>query len=808
MPAAASLSSRARFALLGVLATGLVAEGVARIQGDRLCLETPGAVYQADPRFGWTHVPGLRGWVGRCGGDSPLPAVALETSTTGLRDLERPMEKPPETARILLLGGNLPEGLGVVPHGILPRWLESFADQRAGRRLEVINAGIGGFSLDQDLLYFRHEAVRFAPDLVLVVLNPVSELPSLSPFMIKETGQAIPAKPFFSFMEGGQLTVVEVKGDAPADPAALARDSVFARSQLYRRARGIPTRSGPPLAWADPTTLGLPPSDLQVEHERAADLARALLQALRDETAAAGARLVLALAPSHWGTPLPEAEGGDAELLLGMAADLGIPAVDMSERFRHLYTTKGESGYFPGSVRWDLKGHFVAGGAIWGFLVKKRLLPEGVVSAPAFFVGRPVPLSPFPQAFLDAAWGERQGLFARFVQYGLIAVGLTWAGVVLPAALRTWWQAAIGVGLLAGLGTWGAALALVAAVVLFWMLVERVPGRIGVVAIGGFLLAFVLVPVAWLAEWLPGTAADDRLAVALVTNVLLLRLIAYARDRRQGQGPARLRDLLAGAFFFPTVLAGPIETVAEVAAHRADADAALDAPGAFGAQLRTSVRALGRLLLGTLKVAAALLVLGALTAQVFGSGGMAVTRLRLWLWVLELPAWAYAMLSGTSDIVIALGALVGVRVSENFRAPWAATDPADFWRRWHVSLGRWLRTYVYLPLGGSREDDVSNVIVVFLLSALWHLWAALKIADARGDPAAPWQGMLLWVAFNAAAVLLVHWSRRRAAARAGVNGGRLATLAFMVLVCVPTFMPGWLALADLGAVVLVLFGLR
>jgi hypothetical protein len=92
---------------------------------------------------------------------------------------------------------------------------------------------------------------------------------------------------------------------------------------------------------------------------------------------------------------------------------------------------------------------------------------------------------------------------------------------------------------------------------------------------------------------------------------------------------------------------------------------------------------------------------------------------------------------GLSDSAIALGAMVGVRVSESFDAPWRARDPVEFWRRWHVSLGRRLRTYVFVPLGGSREDDASKVTVVFLLSALWHLWAAEKAADASGDPAPP-----------------------------------------------------------------------
>src|SRR5262249_18453272 len=148
---------------------------------------------------------------------------------------------------------------------------------------------------------------------------------------------------------------------------------------------------------------------------------------------------------------------------------------------------------------------------------------------------------------------------------------------------------------------------------------------------GAFLLAFVLVPVGWLAQWLPGYPAEERVFVALTTNVLLLRLIAYARDRRQGVTPARsLGEYLAAMLFFPTLLAGPIETVEEIADHRAAADRARALPGAFTSQLRTSALSLARLVLGAAKVFVALLVLGALNAQVYESGGAAVSRLRLW----------------------------------------------------------------------------------------------------------------------------------------------------------------------------------
>jgi len=94
----------------------------------------------------------------------------------------------------------------------------------------------------------------------------------------------------------------------------------------------------------------------------------------------------------------------------------------------------------------------------------------------------------------------------------------------------------------------------------------------------------------------------------------------------------------------------------------------------------------------------------------------------------------YCDFSGYSDIAIGLALLLGYRFKENFRAPFKAQNPSDFWRRWHISLSTWLRDYLYIPLGGSRHGKVRTYINNFLtmvLGGLWHgagwmylLWGA------------------------------------------------------------------------------------
>src|SRR5438132_5675014 len=125
------MATRAQITLtcLGAVAALALAECIARVRGDRLCAQTPGAVYQADPRFGWTHVPGLTGSVANCGG-APIPEMPVDANWRGLFGPERSYAKPPGTARFLLLGGNLPEGLGVPQSLSLARLLEARADAR------------------------------------------------------------------------------------------------------------------------------------------------------------------------------------------------------------------------------------------------------------------------------------------------------------------------------------------------------------------------------------------------------------------------------------------------------------------------------------------------------------------------------------------------------------------------------------------------------------------------------------------------------------------------------------------------------
>lgn len=815
---------RLALALLGAAGALLVAEGIARIHGDRLCAETPGAVYQADPQFGWRHVPRLAGWVGLCAAPG-VPRAPVDANSHGLLDPERAPGRQPGRARILLLGGALAEGLGVrEPAGLgmresatVARVLELRADRRRGVDLEVINGATGGFALDNDLLYLRNEGLRFGAELVVVLLDPAIEVTALSPHLLRARGLPVPLKPYL-IADGETLKRAPAVGSVEVPEGPPHRMGLLAHSQLYRLLVGGPRRSGSPvpLLVLAGDALRVESPEHAAERRRAEELTHVLLEALRDESGRAAAGLAVVVAP-----PRGEAAVAMADKLRATASHLGIPALDLAPAFEQFAAHHGRDGYLTGTERWDREGHFVAGSAIWDFLTDANLLPPGVVGARVLGGGDDVPaLASLPGALADLVWRGRHKLFPTVVSASLLGVCLVWMGTILPAAGRNWLLAVVSLGLVGLIGTPALALLALAYGLAFYAAVERLPVSVAGGAALGLLVLFVVAPVLWLPGWLPAYEAEAREFTSFATNVALLRFAAYAFDRHRASLPELpLATFLSAMFFFPTFVNGPIESAAEFTGRRPPGGLA---PESFAA-LRTHLRAVGgalvRLVWGACKVYAARLLFGKLDADIFATGGEAVGHLRLWAWTAELYLYFYIGFSGWTDVAIALGTMCGSTVAENFRAPWVARDVADFWNRWHITFGRWLKTYVYIPLGGNRRHVVLNVLAVFVVSGLWHVWGALKLLGPGSYPPPAWSGFLLWGLLNAVAVLLVHrWQRRQSAPRGSapaapgprrtVGWRQVCTFVVVSLFWVPFFLPPWNRLSDCVGVLARLFSLR
>lgn len=111
-----------------------------------------------------------------------------------------------------------------------------------------------------------------------------------------------------------------------------------------------------------------------------------------------------------------------------------------------------------------------------------------------------------------------------------------------------------------------------------------------------------------------------------------------------------------------------------------------------------------------------------------------ISTLSAWLCVLGFSYQVYYDFSGYSDMAVGLGYMFGLRLPQNFNSPYQATNIADFWRRWHMSMSSFFRDYVYIPLGGSRVSPLKrsrNLMITMILAGLWHgaawtfvLWGA------------------------------------------------------------------------------------
>lgn len=212
--------------------------------------------------------------------------------------------------------------------------------------------------------------------------------------------------------------------------------------------------------------------------------------------------------------------------------------------------------------------------------------------------------------------------------------------------------------------------------------------------------------------------------------------MSYAIDvyRRQITPTRDLLNFAVFVAFFPQLVAGPIER----AAHMLP-------------QVRAPKRFDGAAFLGGIE-----LILWGLFKKMFAADSVAKvanvvftlpveeqTGLQLLLGVYAFAIQIYCDFSGYSDIARGSARCLGFELMINFRCPYFAADPQEFWRRWHISLSTWLRDYLYVPLGGSRHGrwmTYRNLALTMLLGGLWH--------------GAAWT-FVIWGAFHGA-LLAVH----------------------------------------------------
>lgn len=186
--------------------------------------------------------------------------------------------------------------------------------------------------------------------------------------------------------------------------------------------------------------------------------------------------------------------------------------------------------------------------------------------------------------------------------------------------------------------------------------------------------------------------------------------MSYTIDVYRGDMQARkgLLTFISALAFFPQLVAGPILRARHILPQLEIMPSPTWSGVKHGAILFT---------VGLFKKTVADL----LAANVeYAFDGPGVSMLESWTGTLAFAAQIYGDFSGYTDMAIGTGMILGFNIPRNFRLPYFASSPVDFWRRWHISLSSWLRDYLYISLGGNRNHRYRNIMLTMLLGGLWH----------------------------------------------------------------------------------------
>lgn len=164
---------------------------------------------------------------------------------------------------------------------------------------------------------------------------------------------------------------------------------------------------------------------------------------------------------------------------------------------------------------------------------------------------------------------------------------------------------------------------------------------------------------------------------------------------------------------FPQMVAGPIVRYTEV---EHDIDKRILSLDNFSAGIKQFIMGLAKKVLLANNI-------GAVWSVIKANNASDLTVVGAWFGILCFTFQIFFDFSGYSDMAIGLGRMLGFKFPQNFNYPYLSKSISEFWRRWHITLGMWFRSYVYIPLGGNRCSklkQIRNLAVVWFLTGLWH----------------------------------------------------------------------------------------
>ncbi len=306
---------------------------------------------------------------------------------------------------------------------------------------------------------------------------------------------------------------------------------------------------------------------------------------------------------------------------------------------------------------------------------------------------------------------------------------LVLAGYYALANHRAWRQAWVILASIAFYGYWDIRFVplLVGLTLANWLIAQWF-GRAGArwIPLLGIVLNLCVLALFKYADFLRGTVfgiigADWqpwRLILPLGISFFVFQKISYLMDLRRGEKHIYgFLDFWMFVVFFPQLIAGPLVRHNEIIPQFARNPRGPDTWENLGRGLMLFIVGVSK------KVVLADTLAQLADPAFFMAAHRTLTAAEAWVGGLGFTFQLYFDFSGYSDMAIGLALMFGLRLPFNFNSPYKAISSRDLWRRWHITLSRFLRDYLYIPLGGSRVGPVRqmvNVIITMLLGGLWH----------------------------------------------------------------------------------------
>ncbi len=215
--------------------------------------------------------------------------------------------------------------------------------------------------------------------------------------------------------------------------------------------------------------------------------------------------------------------------------------------------------------------------------------------------------------------------------------------------------------------------------------------------------------------WFGWTIPNPGLPLPIGISFFTFQSMSYTIDlyRRNIKVQKNAVSFIAFVTLFPQIVAGPIVRYEDIQNE-------IDDRKVTESMLASGI---SRFIVGLGKKVLIANNIGALWTQVKALDYSTLSAGTAWLGILAFTFQIYFDFSGYSDMAIGLGKMMGFNFPENFNYPFQSKSISEFWRRWHMTLGNWFKSYVYIPLGGNRKGKVRtviNILIVWALTGVWH----------------------------------------------------------------------------------------